>query len=196
MHVRGHSGDTQNALRCGVLVVCLCQEEGREKGEGSREQGAGKRKRKRGKEEKKKRGKEEKRKRGNEETRKRGNEETRKRRNEEKRKRGKEEKRKRGKEKCLCLPCTCFNHPMIPVHCLLLRNSHARLPPQCIVRIIIQLQSLQIVMLPARSELSAIRPSPILNCALCPRVTQTLISSSSIILLGTTFRELLVTGIR
>ena len=32
MHVRGHSGDTQYALRCAVLVVCLCQKEGRKEG--------------------------------------------------------------------------------------------------------------------------------------------------------------------
>ena len=61
------------------------------------------------------------------------------------------------------------NHPMIPVHCLLLRCCHARPPTQCIVRIISQLRSLQLAMLPARSELSAIRESSLLNCALCPQ---------------------------
>ena len=61
------------------------------------------------------------------------------------------------------------SHPMIPVHCLLLRSSHARLPTQCLVRNISQLQSLQLAMLPTRSERSAIRHSSLLNCALCPR---------------------------
>ena len=61
------------------------------------------------------------------------------------------------------------SHPMIPVNCLLLRSSLAIQPMQCIVRIISQLQSLQLAMLPARSELSAIRQSSLLNCALCPQ---------------------------
>ena len=61
------------------------------------------------------------------------------------------------------------SHPTIPVQRLLLRSSHERLPTQCIVRIISQLQSLQLAMLPARSELSAIRQSALLNCALCPQ---------------------------
>ena len=84
------------------------------------------------------------------------------------------------------------SHPIIPVLCLLLRGSHARLPTQCFVRIFIQLQSSQLAMLPARS--GAVVP--------CLRITQMLNSSNSaILLLGTTFRELpvaelLVTGIR
>ena len=61
------------------------------------------------------------------------------------------------------------SHPMIPVLCLVLRSSHARLPTHCIVHIFIELQSLQLAMLPARSELSAIQQSSILNCALCPQ---------------------------
>ena len=50
-------------------------------------------------------------------------------------------------------------HPMIPVLCLLLRSSHARLPTQRIVRIFIQL---------AQSCLRLTNP-PFLNCALCPQ---------------------------
>ena len=81
------------------------------------------------------------------------------------------------------------SHPMIPVHCLLLRSSHVRLPTQCIVRIISQLQSLHLAMLPARSELSAIQQSSLLNCALCPQSSchsNINSSSSAILLLGTT----------
>ena len=85
------------------------------------------------------------------------------------------------------------SHPMIPVLCLLLRGSHARPPTQCIVRIFTQLQSSQLAMLPARSELSAILPFELRRvCSF--HFTQTLNSSSSaILLLGMIFRELLVT---
>ena len=57
---------------------------------------------------------------------------------------------------------------MIPVLCLLLRSSHARLLTQCTCYQL-HLQSLRLAMLPARSELSDMQQSSLLNCALCPQ---------------------------
>ena len=47
-------------------------------------------------------------------------------------------------------------------------GSHATLPTQCTCHRF-HLQSLQLAMLPARSELSAIQQYSLLNCALCPQ---------------------------